>query len=127
MRLLRGVVAILVLMLLSGVSFSRAHCQQFKLGDYVATTPQGQVTLTFADSGKMTAVFGTIAIQSSFKVVGDTIVIVNLAGPGACPSAHVGRYRWALQADTLGLTAISDPCSGRAAGLTFNAWIAKRP
>ena len=128
MRPRRCLATLVALTILLVVPSSRVVCQRFKLGNYVATSPQGEVTITFADSSMMTVFFaGAVAVEGRFTVVGDSIVIVNYGGPGACPSGEVGRYQWTLWADTLELLPISDPCSARVAGLTFNRWIAKRP
>lgn len=54
-----------------------------------------------------------IDVSGQISVDGCQLSFVDASGVFACPSEQVGEYTYTVDATTLTLTAVSDPCAGR--------------
>jgi iron complex outermembrane recepter protein len=102
----------LAIFCLAGASAARA--QDAPVGTYHSRA----VTLELTSSGqaRFSNMFGPL-IVASYLVVADTITFRDESGPAGCP-AGPGRYLWSLNAQTLQLRPVSDPCEGRRTALS---------
>ena len=107
--------AALVILGIGGVSDVSA--QQTPAGVYRAQTVTVQLTpdgrATFLGRG------GPLSI-GSYRIARDTIALRDERGPATCPG-ETGVYLWRVEADTLRLRLVNDPCEVRRTLVAF-AW-----
>jgi iron complex outermembrane receptor protein len=96
------------------VGASAVGAQDAPIGTYhsravtLELTPTGQARFSNA--------FGPLMV-ASYLVGADTITFRDESGSAAC-STGAGRYLWSLNAETLQLRLVSDPCEGRRIALS---------
>ena len=73
--------------------------------------------LHFADNNLFTvSKDGELVVKGTYAVVEDQLTFSDEEGLLACRAGQaIGLYKWALDDDTLSLTAIEDQCDGRKA------------
>jgi iron complex outermembrane receptor protein len=84
----------------------------------IGTYHSRAVTLELTSTGqaRFSNAFGPL-IVASYLVSADTITFRDESGSAAC-STGAGRYLWSLNAETLQLRLVSDPCQGRRTALS---------
>jgi hypothetical protein len=81
----------------------------------VGTWSRSDLTLTLNSDGTVTASSGGNTVTGTYQVVGTKITEVDTGGLGACPQSQVGTYSYSISGNTMTITLVSDPCTGRAA------------
>lgn len=67
------------------------------------------------------------AALGTYKLSGDQLVITDESGPNMCNGALAkATYKWAVESDSLKLTAVDDPCNARRSINTLKAWGKKK-
>ncbi|MBE7171125.1 MAG: hypothetical protein INR73_11075 [Williamsia sp.] len=54
----------------------------------------------------------------AYTLVRDTLMLKKISGKSSCEASAVGKYKWAMNADNLLVTPISDDCEAR-----YKAWV----
>lgn len=108
----RSLATRLAILCLAGAS--AASAQDAPIGTYHSRS----VTLELTSTGqaRFSNAFGPLVV-ASYLVATDTITFRDESGPAACPTGP-GRYLWSLNAETLRLRLVSDPCEGRRTALS---------
>ena len=74
---------------------------------------RGPLTLELTDSTFRASVGGATGAAGRLIRRGDTLMVRDTEGPRACSGEMEGRYLAVTAGDTLRITALADPCSGR--------------
>ncbi len=77
------------------------------------TFVRGPLTLELTDSTFRASAGGALGAEGRLTRRGDTLSVHDTGGPRACNREMEGRYVVLSTGDTLRMTAITDPCSGR--------------
>ena len=86
----------------------------FQKGTYATTAFGGKWAITFGDEGKFNvSADGQPHVEGTYKLVGDTLEVIDTKGQNACGATQTGKYKWALAVKTLTFTKVEDERPGR--------------
>jgi hypothetical protein len=110
----------LVVLSAVGIGTRAVAAAEFPVGSYTLA----DYTLTFGDAGQFRVMKGDqLGVEGEYSITGEQLRLTDKQGPFACGNGQeTGTYTWKYEGDSLTLSAVSDPCGGRAQAIAGKPW-----